>query len=116
ETVNHLSSVSQHGPAIAERHLPYGVYVDLMADVEIGIRIHITLPEGIEDERFAVEARAILQPGRIVKGVGVGVVEVRRQRVRTNLVERRKCIELLEFYAHSCAEGSILRFIVRICS
>src|SRR6185312_17540237 len=37
EAINHLSCVRQHGSSITERHLPYGVHVDLVADVEIGV-------------------------------------------------------------------------------
>ena len=71
---------------MTERHLPHSVHVDLMTDVEVGVRVHVSLAEGVEDERFAVVAGAVLQTGRIIQRVRVGVIEIGSQAAGTNLV------------------------------
>jgi len=76
EAVCDLPDIGEQGPAVTERHLPDGIDVDLVPDVEVRVRIHVTLAERVKDERFAVVAGAVLQPGGIIQGVRVGVVEI----------------------------------------
>src|SRR5215472_1641757 len=59
-------SRAQEGSALAERHLPYAVGVDLVPYVEVGVAVPATLTNGIDDERRSGIAGRSLQPGSVI--------------------------------------------------